>query len=379
VRIAVRCTREGDEAARVQFAVSDTGIGIAADKIGQLFQPFVQADASLTRRYGGTGLGLAISRRLAHALGGDIEATSELGKGSTFTLSIPAGSLAGVPMLQSPQAPAAVRAEPLPKEQQLTLRGRVLLAEDVPDVHEAVARVLRAMNLEVEIAENGRLACEMAEKSTAEERPYDLILMDIQMPELNGYEATQRLRRIGWQGPIVALTAHAMLGDREKCLDAGCSDYMAKPITAAGLRDILARYLGPAAAPPAQTPPGGLAAAGPAGLFGSGPLDAAVVAELVEAFAGELPDRARLIEDALRSGDGRLLAELAHQLKGTAGLYGFTQIADAARAICQRATEEQELELLQAAVEELARLCGEAAPPCPRPTMPNEALPTFPH
>jgi CheY-like chemotaxis protein len=264
-------------------------------------------------------------------------------------------------MLQSPQAPAAVRAEPLPKEQQLTLRGRVLLAEDVPDVHEAVARVLRAMNLEVEIAENGRLACEMAEKSMAEERPYDLILMDIQMPELNGYEATQRLRRIGWQGPIVALTAHAMLGDREKCLDAGCSDYMAKPITAAGLRDILARYLGPAAAPPAQTPPAGLAAAGPAGLFGSGPLDAAVVAELVEAFAGELPDRARLIEDALRSGDCRLLAELAHQLKGTAGIYGFTRIADAARAICQRATEEQDLEQLQAAVEELARLCGQAA------------------
>jgi len=103
------------------------------------------------------------------------------------------------------------------------------------------------MNLELEIAEDGRLACEMAEKSRVEGKPFDLILMDIQMPKMNGYEATRWLRQHGEEMPIVALTAHAMVGDREKCLEAGCNDYLAKPITAAALRDMLARYLGQAA------------------------------------------------------------------------------------------------------------------------------------
>jgi CheY-like chemotaxis protein len=100
--------------------------------------------------------------------------------------------------------------------------------------------------LEVEIAEDGRAACKMAEKSQAEGRPYDLIFMDIQMPHMNGYEVTRWLRQQGWKGPIVALTAHALVGDREKCLEAGCDDYIAKPVTAAGLREILVRYLGQA-------------------------------------------------------------------------------------------------------------------------------------
>ncbi len=248
VRITVRCTRETDGSARMQFAISDTGIGIPADKIGELFEPFTQVDGSATRRYGGTGLGLAISRRLAKALGGDVEVTSQLGKGSTFTLTIDAGSLEGVRMLQSPQVPSTAEEEPSSTEHEVPLHGRVLLAEDVPDVYVVLRQILQKMNLEVEIAEDGRLACEMAEKSQAEGRPYDLILMDIQMPKMNGYEATRWLRQHGWQGPIVALTAHALVGDREKCLAAGCDDYIAKPITAKGLRDVLARYLGQAAA-----------------------------------------------------------------------------------------------------------------------------------
>ena len=102
----------------------------------------------------------------------------------------------------------------------------------------------RQTGLEIEIAENGRTACEMAEQSKAQGRPYDLILMDIQMPEMNGYQATRWLRRQGWQGPIVALTAHAMVGDREKCLEAGCDGYIAKPVSVAELWDALRRYLG---------------------------------------------------------------------------------------------------------------------------------------
>ena len=232
----------------MQFAISDTGIGIPADKIGELFEPFTQVDGSSTRRYGGTGLGLAISRRLAKALGGDVEVTSQLGEGSTFTLTIDAGSLKGVRMLQSPQAPSTAEEESSSAEHEMPLHGRVLLAEDVPDIYVVLRQILQKMNLELEIAEDGRLACEMAEKSQAEGRPFDLILMDIQMPNMNGYEATRWLRQHGWKGPIVALTAHALVGDREKCLEAGCDDYIAKPITAKGLRDVLARYLGQAAA-----------------------------------------------------------------------------------------------------------------------------------
>jgi CheY-like chemotaxis protein len=243
VRIAVRCQHDDHGSARLQFAVSDTGIGIPTEKIGQLFRPFMQVDGSASRRYGGTGLGLVISQRLATALGGGIVVVSELGKGSTFTLTIDAGSLQGVRMLQSPGLAVAAEEGSSSAEQEPMLQGRVLLVEDVPGVQFVLGQILQKLNLQVEIAEDGLVACQMAEKSKAEGMPYDLILMDIQMPKMNGYEATRWLHNHGWQGPIVALTAHAMVGDREKCLEAGCDDYLSKPVNAKELRDVLGRHL----------------------------------------------------------------------------------------------------------------------------------------
>ena len=158
------------------------------------------------------------------------------------------------------------------------------------------------MNLEVEIADNGRMACEMAVRSKAEGRPYDLILMDIQMPIRNGYEATRWLHQRGWEGPIVALTAHALVGDREKCLAAGFDDYIPKPITARKLADLLTRYLDGPAAGGQRMPAAQEAGAEPAGLLESGFLDAGTAAGLLEAFAGELPARASAIDEALRRG-----------------------------------------------------------------------------
>ena len=254
VCMTVRCTHESDGAAHLHFVITDTGIGIPADKIAELFRPFMQVDASASRRYGGTGLGLAISRRLARALGGDIEVTSQLGKGSTFTLTIDAGSLKGVRMRQSLE-PILAAEEYLPSlVHDVTLHGRVLLAEDISDISVVVRQILQKMNLEVEVAEDGRVACEMAEESQAAGKPFDLILMDLQMPGMNGYEATRWLRQHGWKGPVVALTAHALAGDREKCLEAGCDDYLAKPVPAKGLHDVLSRYSGQAAAVAAACP-----------------------------------------------------------------------------------------------------------------------------
>ena len=204
----------------------------------------MQVDGSASRRYGGTGLGLVISRRLAMALGGDIEVVSELGKGSTFTLTVDSGPLEGVRILQSPEPAVAAEEGPSSLGKEPALHGRVLLVEDVADVGLVLGQVLRKLNLQVEMAEDGRAACNMAQKSKADGSPYDLILMDIQMPRMNGYEATRWLRHHGWHGPIVALTAHAMVGDREQCLDAGCDDYLSKPVNAAELREVLQRHLG---------------------------------------------------------------------------------------------------------------------------------------
>ncbi len=237
VRIVVSRVESPGGEDRVRFAIHDTGVGIAQNKIGELFRPFVQADSSATRHYGGMGLGLAISKRLALLLGGDIVASSEPGRGSVFTLTI------GVkPTTTNLCAATAPLDRPTPSP-----RSCVLLAEDNPDVQTLLGKILQGMDIEAEFAENGRVAVEMAERSRSSGRPYGLILMDIQMPEMDGYEATRRLRSLDWRGPIVALTAHAMLGDREKCLAAGCNEYLTKPVQLKELRQTLTRYISHAA------------------------------------------------------------------------------------------------------------------------------------
>jgi len=228
--------------AQLSFAVADTGIGIDPTTLASLFQPFTQADTSNTRRYGGSGLGLAISQRLASLIGGRITVVSQPGQGSTFTLTLdldPADEAtlveAHVPTVLPPPFGPMPQGEPL--------HGRVLLAEDAEDTREDLRLILTRAGAEVDLAEDGLSACRLAQTSLAEGRPYDLILMDVQMPGLSGLEATARLRKLDWAGPIVALTAHAMQGDRERCLAAGCDSYLAKPVSQRDLLDTLSLHL----------------------------------------------------------------------------------------------------------------------------------------
>jgi PAS domain S-box-containing protein len=229
VSVAARVAHMEGAQMQLEFLVSDTGIGMTSDQLSRLFKPFTQADSSTTRRFGGTGLGLAISKRLARILGGDILVASRPVAGSTFRATIqvvhtecaegvlPAASMPGA------QAPECDNSDE-------RLNCRVLVAEDGPDNRRLFSILLTRIGAHVTVAENGRMACDLAAAAAAAGVPFDVILMDMQMPVLDGYSATAELRARGFAQPIIALTAHAMNGDRERCLGAGCNDYLTKPI-----------------------------------------------------------------------------------------------------------------------------------------------------
>ena len=198
------------------------------EQMSLLFRPFSQVDGSPSRRFGGTGLGLAISKRMAGLLGGDIVVRSSPSQGSTFSLSIGTGELDKSVKTQKPSI-AVTTKEPVCQTQH-ALNCRILLAEDGPDNQRLISFLLRKAGAEMEVAENGLIALNLALTALQAENPFDIILMDMQMPVMDGYEATQKLREAGYRGPVIALTAHAMIEDRQKCMDAGCNDYISKPI-----------------------------------------------------------------------------------------------------------------------------------------------------
>ena len=216
---------------RVRFDVTDTGIGMTPEQVSRLFRPFGQVDSSTTRKYGGTGLGLSISKRLAQMLGGDITVTSDPGRGSTFTLTVDPGNIGGVKMIEKGEE--AVLGREMKSEVSsghVKLDGSILLAEDGPDNQRLISLLLRKAGARVDIAENGEVACQKALAAHESGDPFDIILMDMQMPVMDGYTATARLREANYRGPILALTAHAMKGTEDECLRAGCDGYLTKPI-----------------------------------------------------------------------------------------------------------------------------------------------------
>lgn len=221
-----------DQQQKIIFEIRDTGIGIHPDQAKHLFQAFMQADSSTTRKFGGTGLGLFLAKKLAQLLGGDVFLKhSEVGKGSVFNISILAGS-----------ARLSAEAQSSPQEEGVApsdlYKKKALIVDDSSDNRSLLAAYLNKWNLEYDMAENGREALEMARQ-----KKFDMILMDIQMPEMDGFEAVQKLRDEDHFETIIALTAHAMKGDREKCLQAGFNDYLSKPLNKDELNVLLKKYL----------------------------------------------------------------------------------------------------------------------------------------
>jgi CheY-like chemotaxis protein len=224
----------------VRVAVRDTGMGMSADTLAKLFTKFTQADASIARQHGGTGLGLAISQSLAQAMGGRITVTSALGEGSCFELWLPLQALQREAGPETDTATATAPSAEAPPAAPKPRAGRVLVAEDHAINQKVIQTMLDRLGWDVTLAANGFEAVQ-----AASEQPFDLVLMDMQMPEMDGLEATRRIRQLpgpAAQLPIVALTANAMQSDREACLAAGMNDFLPKPLNGQQLKDCLARH-----------------------------------------------------------------------------------------------------------------------------------------
>jgi len=343
VRVVMRMA--GTPAApQLAIDVVDSGIGIPADKVDKLFQAFVQADTSVTRKFGGTGLGLVLSRNFARALGGDIAVASELGRGSTFTATIDTGSLTGVRMLQPAEITRVVDdvADEAHVRWEFPASRRVLVVDDGPENRELVALVLAEAGIAVEEAENGQVAVDKASRTA-----YDAILMDMSMPVMDGFTATKLLRGRGMKLPIIALTAHAMKGFEQEILAAGCTGYVTKPIDIDVLLGTLAEKLGgrrgrAAAAPMAPARP----APAPQPVFATSHDDAPgadgppVVSRLashpklrpaIRRFAGRLDEQLLAMDAARTAGDYQELTALAHWLKGAGGTVGYDDFTAPAR------------------------------------------------
>ena len=231
----------------LEFDVVDTGFGMTPEQQSRLFKPFSQADTSTTRQFGGTGLGLTICQRLAEIMGGGVEiASSTPGVGSCFRATIAVGNLAGVDMVfPTPRSlsPSTQEKQPLYISTGTPLAGcRILFAEDGPDNQRLISFVLKKAGAIVTVVENGQLAIGHCESAFGRNEPWDVVLMDMQMPVLDGYAATAELRAKGYGVPVIALTAHAMDGDEAKCIQAGCDDYTTKPVDKEKLISKILKY-----------------------------------------------------------------------------------------------------------------------------------------
>jgi CheY-like chemotaxis protein/HPt (histidine-containing phosphotransfer) domain-containing protein len=327
------------------FEVVDTGIGMSEQQIENIFQPFTQADVSTTRKYGGTGLGLSLSQSLVERLGGTIAVKSKPDVGSKFTVHIPIGEIAQVDYVHD-ESQIPKTSEPVQRGGDVPLLdGHVLAVDDVEPNRRLLSKLLARMGLNVTLAENGMDAIEKASAT-----PFDLILMDIQMPLVDGLEATSRLRAQGVAAPIVALTANALKEDLEGYLATGFNSYVVKPINRRDLYETLARYL-PAskAKKPASTP-----------IVSELIHDEVDFSDVVNRFVTSLPSELDKIKRAFSAGDWEQLSVLVHQIKGTSGNMGFPPLMSCAAA-AERHIRENRFGALDDDIAEIESVCRRIA------------------
>jgi len=364
-RVTVTCRyRKSACGPQLIIDISDTGIGMSEDALEHIFDPFVQADSTVTRRFGGTGLGLAISRKFAQALGGDITVKSEIGKGSTFRVFLATGDLTGVDFLP----PEAVNCLQKQVDAQDSYRwqippARVLVVDDGKENRELVKLLLQEAGLFVDEAPNGQVG---VAKATA--GGFDAVLMDVQMPVMDGFTAVGMLRKQGLKIPVIALTANAMKGFETQCLEAGYTNYLSKPINIDQFMELMARILGGRkvkldvdsikvsdTTPDVQPEEKQDADSGP--LVSRLPAHIKKFRNIIVRFVKRLDEQLDALEQAAADGDLMTVAELAHWLKGAGGTVGFDIFTEPAAQleILAKNGEVPQIKLLIATLRQLAK------------------------
>jgi signal transduction histidine kinase/CheY-like chemotaxis protein len=348
---------ESPSAGMVEISVRDTGAGIPNDKLAQIFEKFTQADGSISRRFGGSGLGLAITKHLVDLFQGTLCVTSELSKGSEFIVRLP------MKIAATAQMPAAVGPTPVTAAVD-PANALILIVEDNIVNQKVIKGLLQRKGYRMETAADGSQALAMLEHYA-----FDAILMDVQMPVMDGLEATRRIRALErWRAiPIVAMTAHAMRGDQERCLAAGMDAYLSKPVNSADLFRILESYLGAErlvrpAAPPASAEPAPIDPRAHDDVCEGTP---GLVGDLVNLFLQLAPERMEKLQVALSAGKCEMVSSEAAAIRQSAQRISANPVADRARRISEAADRQDHaamrhsLLLLRSELERLKRHAGE--------------------